>query len=465
MDDLDVLFEEHRATGMNSDEVAEPSLTGSGEDEEPEYFSLEQHPKSKGIYESFDSNTKREDATLGEVEHFRNIYPDIAMHLFFDGVPPTSFDYYYGGIEHNIKSYTLWKLADEGKIKLFAYDATAALSALSITATSEVLSPAKGKFVLVFDDKSIVLDLDINPHNVEWQFYSKNAEEFSVFDKMFRKAVKRCNYYTGQVFDQHGIFLKLPSTTFDDIYLEDRIRKEVKSNIIDYLDDDSLEIKRKNGIPTKRGVIFVGRPGTGKTFLARVLASTLKTTFMVIKEISGSGDVDRIFNVASEFERIVLLFEDIDIYIRDRSESSSILPTMLNHLDGVEVNNHIVVICTTNDVESMDKALKERPGRFDRILTFNPPDKNLKTVMLKGFCGDKNVSGVDFPKVVDQIPEPFTGAHLKEIYITACNQAIDTGSLTDESIVILTTDLFLTSIDIVNERVGDARIGFGKKDG
>ncbi len=87
--------------------------------------------------------------------------------------------------------------------------------------------------------------------------------------------------------------------------------------------------------------------------------------------------------------------------------------------------------------------------------------------MLKGFCGDKDVSKVDFVKVVEKVPELFTGAHLKEIYITACNQAIDEGSLTAESIVILTTDIFLTAIDIINARVGDACIGFGdsKKDG
>ncbi|MHA1833414.1 MAG: AAA family ATPase, partial [Candidatus Baldrarchaeia archaeon] len=453
-----------RAT-CTHDEV-EVSLSGRAEDaEEPEYFALAQHPKAKEIYESFSSETKRVDATLGEIEHFRNIYPDIDMQLFFDGENPTSFDYYYYGMEHNIKSYALWKLAEENKIGLFAYDASAALSGLKITATSEVLTPATGKFVVTFDDKSIILSLEINSHNVEWQFFSKNSEEFSAFVKMFREAVKRCNYYTGQVFDQNGTFLDLPSTTFDDIYLEDKIRKEVKSNIIDYLDDDALEVKRKNGIPTKRGVVFVGRPGTGKTFLSRVLANTLKTTFMVIKEVSNPAEIDRIFNQAKEFDRIVLLFEDIDIYIRDRSETSGSLPTMLNHLDGVEVNNHIVVICTTNDVDSLDKALKERPGRFDRILTFNPPDKKLKTVMLKGFCGDKDVSGVDFSKVVAQIPAPFTGAHLKEVYITACNQAIDAGSLTDESIVILTTDIFLTAIDTVNARVSDARIGFGKKGG
>ena len=127
MNELDELFAK---VGIDrEDEVtAMPDFIFSEVSEEPEYFSLEQHPKAKEIYKSFTPDTKVANSTLGEFEHFRNIYPDVGMHLFFDGGTPTSFDYYYDGIEHNIRSYTLWKLAEENKIGLFAYNATAALS-------------------------------------------------------------------------------------------------------------------------------------------------------------------------------------------------------------------------------------------------------------------------------------------------------------------------------------------------
>ncbi|KKL16158.1 hypothetical protein LCGC14_2498360, partial [marine sediment metagenome] len=265
------------------------------------------------------------------------------------------------------------------------------------------------------------------------------------------------------IFDQEGKFIDLPQVSFEDIFLDAKIREVVQTNIIDYIDEKKVLIKQHNGIPTKRGVIFAGDPGTGKTFLSRVLANTLNTTFMVITNLSSLNELKSIFRFVAQFDRVVLLFEDIDTYIKHRELGSGLLPTMLNALDGIEtITNHLVVLCTTNNVESFDDALKNRPGRFDTILTFNAPNKDLKQTMLKGFCKEKDVTDTDFVKVIDMVPTKYTGAHLKELYISACILAIEENSMNAEDIVILTTDIFERALNKVERGAAHKRaIGFG----
>jgi cell division protease FtsH len=282
---------------------------------------------------------------------------------------------------------------------------------------------------------------------------------------MFRVAIKEYNQYKDNVFDQDGKFINLPQDTFDDIFLDESIRNIVQTNIIDYIDEKKVILKKRNGIPTKRGVIFAGDPGTGKTFLSRVLANTLKITFMVITNISSLEELKNVFKFASQFDRIILLFEDIDIYVQNRDLGSRLLPTMLNELDGIEaITNHLVVICTTNNVESFDKALKNRPGRFDLIIPFDRPSKCLKHTMLQGLCKGKVTLNVDFEKIVAKVPEAYTGAHLKELYISACVLAIEENSIDEKGAVILTTNIFERALNRIEKGIETVhKIGFDSK--
>jgi len=84
--------------------------------------------------------------------------------------------------------------------------------------------------------------------------------------------------------------------------------------------------------------------------------------------------------------------------------------------------------------------------------------------MLKAFCKDKYTDGVDFSDIVKKIPEKFTGAHLKEIYITACNIAVDKNSLNEDDIVILTEDILNEAVNEVQTRKEPGRIGFSKNE-
>ena len=183
---------------------------------------------------------------------------------------------------------------------------------------------------------------------------------------------------------------------------------------------------------------------------------------MVVSNLESLHELKHIFKFVSQFDRAILLFEDIDIYIKHRDLGSNLLPTMLNALDGIEsITNHLVIICTTNNVDVFDDALKNRPGRFDLIIPFDTPSKTLKSTMLKGFCKEKDVTGIDFDKIIVKVPVEYTGAHLKELYISACVLAIEENSVDEGDIVILTTAIFIRALDrIEHGLITGRKIGF-----
>lgn len=448
-------------------EVEDADNYGFGIDEEEEcveYSTLPPHARSKDIQKDFDAGHKVNDLSIAEKIHFDEVFAEIKFFIFFE-CEPTNNRNWYSPLQHSIRANALHMLRHHKRITIDGFDGTAAQSPLKISRKKEVSVPASGSFVITLNDNNkteIVIRLSRGPSTIEWTVFCKNSVEFSMWDKMFREAIKEYNQYKNSVFDQEGKFIDLPQVTFDDIFLDDDVRGIVQTNIIDYIDEEQVKLKRHNNIPTKRGVIFEGAPGTGKTFLSRVLANTLRTTFMVISNLSSLDELRTIFKFTAQFDRVILLFEDIDIYIKHRDLGSGLLPTMLNALDGIEtITNHMVVLCTTNCVDAFDDALKDRPGRFDVILHFGVPSKTLKQTMLKGFCKDKNVDNVDFAKIVKLVPEKYTGAHLKELYISACVLAIETKNTDSEGTVILTDDIFRKALNRIER--GSARknlIGF-----
>jgi hypothetical protein len=431
--------------------------------QECELYDIELHPRVKDLHKNYDITHKYCDLSIEEKAHFDEGAIYLQYCAFFGGITPVNYSKYYGGLIHKIRTYTLYKLVQNKEIKLFSFNNSAALIPLKIANNVEVPVPFKGAFVIEKDNITIVLKICPCGSMFEWDWYTKNSKEFSEFNKFFCDAINKYNQYKGCSFDDTGNFIDLPSASFSDIFLPVAIREEVQKNIIDYVDIEKLEIKRKNGLPTKRGIIMVGAPGTGKTFLSRVLANTLKTTFMVVTNLRSPEDIKDVFSFAKMFDRIIVLFEDIDIYVGNRDRD--MVSTLLNMLDGLEVNNHLIVLCTTNNIEALDIALRDRPGRFDRILYFDPPNTALKAEMLKNFCKDKIVNDVDFIEVVKDIPHEYTGAYIKELYITAVTEAINCGSINENNIAVLTTEILKNALETLRKSKKEkVRIGFDTSD-
>lgn len=149
----------------------------------------------------------------------------------------------------------------------------------------------------------------------------------------------------------------------------------------------------ERGIPYRRGFLFAGVPGTGKTSLVFALASHFSMRVYALNLGSIRGDNELIDAITSVPENAVLLIEDIDAAQQDRdavaSDEKSQAVTMsglLNAIDGVFSRDGRVLVMTTNHPEKLDAALV-RPGRADRIERIGDLQHTEVRAMCKQFLG------------------------------------------------------------------------------
>ena len=145
-------------------------------------------------------------------------------------------------------------------------------------------------------------------------------------------------------------------------------------------------IYRRLGINPPRGIIFHGPPGSGKTHLARAIAHEIDAQFLYIggPEVIGSGygesedNLRRVFEQAARRFPSIVLVDELDIIAPKRGESGTAADTRLSTqflslLDGIKRTEGVMIIGTSNRIDSVDMAFR-RPGRFDREMYLGAPD-------------------------------------------------------------------------------------------
>lgn len=264
-------------------------------------------------------------------------------------------------------------------------------------------------------------------------------EAIDEFVSTLESQADKMNFYRGGRISPRGEFLDIATKTWDDIELPEETKKLIKNHIIDMVAKE--EIYEKNGISSKRGLLFVGRPGTGKTLVCKILASELKEfTFLWVtsNDLRSPQDVEAIYQMARDLAPTIVLLEDADLFCmtRDFGSGQHILGEILSQLDGLVELKKVVTIMTSNQPGVLDKALIQRPGRFDVQVVFNPPDLEGRINLLS-----KALSRVRFKKDdLEQIAvaaKDFTGAQLRELANLAIIYAIDDGSLGEDNTAIV----------------------------
>lgn len=131
----------------------------------------------------------------------------------------------------------------------------------------------------------------------------------------------------------------------------------------------------KHGIPYRRGYLFYGPPGNGKSSAVYAMASELRIPLYVLNlgAISNDAALEQAVHTIDVGKPGILLIEDIDTAIPDREQDkqkkSFSLGTLLNVMDGVVARENLLLIVTTNHIGNMDPAML-RPGRIDRMIEF-----------------------------------------------------------------------------------------------
>ena len=177
--------------------------------------------------------------------------------------------------------------------------------------------------------------------------------------------------------------------TFADVAGIEEAKSEL-SEIVDFLKNPERYQKLGGRIP--KGVLLSGRPGTGKTLLARAVAGEAGVPFFSISASEfveaivgiGASRVRDLFKQAKEAAPAIIFIDELDAIGRSRSsgvnfggndEREQTLNQILTEMDGFEANLAVIVLGATNRPEILDAALL-RPGRFDRRVAVPPPDKD-----------------------------------------------------------------------------------------
>jgi len=186
---------------------------------------------------------------------------------------------------------------------------------------------------------------------------------------------------------------------------------------------DNVEKYNACGI-NKRGIILHGKPGGGKTTIGRIICNLVPnhTVIWITPEILSENNykaissIKALYKLADFLSPCIILLEDLDLFSQDRERGGDILSlgALMNVLDGVNSIDGSVTIGTTNRIESIETALRNRPGRFDRIIEIPAMTDDLRDKMFRERLSDWKVTKNVWGYLVGHTKD-WTGAEVQEL--------------------------------------------------
>ena len=243
-------------------------------------------------------------------------------------------------------------------------------------------------------------------------------------------------YQEGFFNKDKDLFEEIKNATFDNLILRDALKQQIQNDFVQFF--NSRETYERYGIPWRRGAIFTGPPGNGKTHTVKALINSLERPCLYVRNFTGAGteqqNMGEVFKHARR-EPTVIVLEDLDSLINKVNRAF-----FLNELDGFRVNTGVVVLATTNHPEKLDEAILDRPSRFDRKYTFDLPGELERLAYVEKWNGELQrelrVSNRVGRTIVAET-DGFSFAYLKELFVASLAQWMSDAGKTSMDDVML----------------------------
>ncbi|MHB1937717.1 MAG: AAA family ATPase [Acidobacteriaceae bacterium] len=214
---------------------------------------------------------------------------------------------------------------------------------------------------------------------------------------------------------------------WDDLVLDDTVVRLVKDDFQLFLAREEWYTRHR--LPFRRGYLFHGPPGNGKSSVIRAMLSTAGISGFTLNPFRVFTDDDMMatmFAEAAQTTPSIIVLEDLDRWFPGNKEEESgcriSLQQLLNHLDGVGNQDGIIVVATANNPHILDSAILRRPGRFDRVVGFQNPSAELRE---RYFCHMNAALRSEDLSECARTMAGFSFAQLRETYIMAGQIALE----------------------------------------
>jgi hypothetical protein len=218
---------------------------------------------------------------------------------------------------------------------------------------------------------------------------------------------------------------------WSNVILDEDMKKALIADVTNFF--DGQKTYQDLQVPWKRGVIYYGPPGNGKTISIKATMHTLyergasdddsrlKVPTLYVRTLVGFGGPEfslrQIFSKARQEAPCYLVFEDLDSIVSDNVRSY-----FLNEVDGLTSNDGIMMVGSTNHLDRLDPGIAKRPSRFDRKYFFPDPDFDQRVQYAQFWQGKlKGNNDVVFPDVLCKkiagITDKFSFAYMQEAFV------------------------------------------------
>ncbi|MFQ5731795.1 MAG: AAA family ATPase [Planctomycetaceae bacterium] len=257
--------------------------------------------------------------------------------------------------------------------------------------------------------------------------------EDDIANSIYRNQLLQISFDSG-VKDEYGeidnsspfnlLFIRRKNITREKIILDDETSRILERNVFEFhRNRDALQ---KHGIPTKKGILFYGPPGTGKTYTCQYIYSTLENVTTLVVTGQSLLHVKTICNLARMLQPALLVLEDVDLIFASREINlySTALGDLMDELDGFQTDEPVMFLLTTNAIDRLEQAIKDRPGRISQCVYFGPPNATLRKLYIQRYLDGYEAKQLDLDAVVTET-RGTSQAFLKELIYRAVQIALE----------------------------------------